>query len=220
MDALDRVLDAGRDLLTRVDAALVRGGAPPDHGIWPLARRVGALPGDAVESLAALRPDALLSCAAHLRTRVDGYAHQHAVLANLAGSSAWEGATAEAFAGQVRAFADHLGGHPDDSLAGRLTATVSYVEDVAGWITVARRALAGTLAAVLVSAEAVALHTGTGETLAAAAIGARVLETVAALHRDGSAVHERWVSRLGEVVYRPPTGAPAASDGSVTRVAL
>ncbi len=219
MDLLDRVLDAGRDLLARVDSALVTGGAPADHPIWPAARRVGALPGDAAESLAALRPDALLGCAARLRSLAGAYAHQHIALTNLTGTGAWEGAGAEAFAGQVRAFADHLGTGAD-GLVGRLDATASYVEDVAGWIAEARRALAGTIAMVLISAEAIALRTGTGETPAAATIGARVLESVAAAHQAGSELRQRWAGRLGELAYRPPTEAPAMPDGSVTRVTL
>jgi hypothetical protein len=73
---------------------------------------------------------------------------------------------------------------------------------------------------VLVSAEAVALRTGTGETAAAATIGARVLETVAAAHQAGTELRERWADRLGEVAYRPPAETPAAPDTSVTRVCL
>jgi hypothetical protein len=219
MDLLARVLEGGRDLLARVDAALVTGGAPPDHPIWPVARRVGALPGDAAEALAALRPDPLLGCATRLRSLVETYAHQRATLIAVTQAGVWDGAGGEAFASQVRAFAVHCGSDGPESLAGRLAETASYVEDVAAWMHEARRMLAGTLAAVLVSAEAVRLRAGNDKTAAAAAIGAQVLETVAAAHAAGHAVQERWAGRLGEVAYRPPTEVPPA-HGTTTRVTL
>jgi hypothetical protein len=220
MDILDRVLGVGRDLLSRVDAALVVSGAPADHPIWPLARRVGALPGDAAEAIAALRPEPLLGCAARLRSLTEGYADQRASLTTITEAGTWEGAGAEAFANQVRAFAAHLGSPADqDCLAGRLAATVSYVEDVAAWIGEARRTLARALATVMASAEAVRLHDGTDEPAAAAAIGARLLEAAADAHAAGEAVRQRWAGRLDEVAYRPPADVPPPS-GDTTRVTL
>lgn len=220
MDLLDRVLEAGRDLLARVDAALITGGAPSDHPVWPLARTVGALPGQAAEALAAVRPEPLLGCAARLRSLAQRYSHQRAILLVVAESGAWEGAGSQAFAGQVRAFAGHLGSVDDDSLVGRLTASASFLEDAAAWMGEARRMLAAALATALVSAEAVRLYTGADETRAAAAIAARMLDTVAQAQVAGDAMRERWVGRLDEVAYRPPTGVPAARPDGTTRVTL
>jgi hypothetical protein len=53
MDPFDRLAGPAGDLRRRVGESLAAGGAPEGHPIWPLLRRLRALPG---EALAALRP--------------------------------------------------------------------------------------------------------------------------------------------------------------------
>jgi hypothetical protein len=217
-DPLDRVLEVAGDLLARIDATLVSSGAPAAHPIWPLARRMGALPADAVDALAQLRPEPVRESSARLRSLAEAYAARHADLAGVRSAAGWEGAAGDAFAAQLGAFIEHLG---PEGTTGALAATASYLDDVAAWIGQARRALAGVLATALTSAEAVSLCAGAGfgEVAAAAEIGARVLAATVEVYDAGRVLDERWAGRLGDVHYRPPadTAPPAGSTRAVLR---
>jgi hypothetical protein len=225
MDPLDRVAAPGRDLLTRVDAVLTAGGAPADHAIWPLMRRLGALPGDVLEAFCALRPAPLLAAGTALRQRAEGYCEERADLSAAVAATLWEGDAATEFGGRWRVLGEHLGDHaaPEAaSLAGRLAATGSYVDDVAEWVRVARLDLAHTVAGALGSAEAVRLR-GAGSdgaaVPAAATIGALVLATGNRQVDAAEAVADRWAGRLADLPFRPAS-EPAGRSGVPTRVAL
>src|SRR5882672_11630450 len=154
MDLLDRVQPTARDLLDRVDAALLTSGAPAGNPIWPLLARVGALPGEAVEHLASVSPGPLVAAGDPVRIQARGYETQQATVPMPA---AWRGPAAEGFASQWSTLSGHLAGDPE-SMAGRLADTARYAEEVAGWLARSRQALAGTLAECLGSAEAVTLR--------------------------------------------------------------
>lgn len=235
MDPLDRLAGPATDLLGRVDELLTNGGAPADHRIWPLLRRLRTLPGDAVASVAALQAAPLAAAGAAVRALIPGY-DEAGSLVNRA--VAWEGAAASAFTTHRDSLAAHLGGEAgrdgepgngpignSESLAGRLAQTAGYADAVAGWIDRTRLDLARTLAealgcaeAVVVVAERVAEPTTTGGR-AAADIGARVLATVAAAYDEAESLPQRWATAQDELVYGPPTGADSGPNGT-TRVAL
>jgi hypothetical protein len=211
MDTLVRVAEPGRDLLARVDAALAATGAPAEHPIWPLLRRVGALPGDVLEAYCALEPDRLTAAGEQVRVRAETYAEERADLAAAVAATDWTGVSASAFEQRWAALGDHLGGTaaPDvPSLAGRLAATASYVDDVAEWMRAARRDLAHEVATALGSQEAVRLLAAGGTTSAqagaAATIGAAVLAVADRQAGAAEEVAERWAGRLAEVPFRPP----------------
>src|SRR5688500_462112 len=94
MDVLDRVVAPARDLLRRVDATLAAAGAPADHPIWPLLRRVGSLPGDAFEFAAGFDADALAMAADDVRR----YAERYAELGERIEVGEWTGPAAATFA--------------------------------------------------------------------------------------------------------------------------
>jgi hypothetical protein len=225
MDALDRVAGAGRDLLGRVDAVLIAHGAPPGHAVLTHLRRLGALPGDVLAAFCALRPAALLAAGAGVRRRAEGCVEERAELAATVDATHWEGDAATSFTARWRSFDAHLGDRADpgqDSLAGRLAATASYVDDVAEWAGDARRGLALALAEALGSLDAVRLRTvgdPGGAVVAAATIGALVLEAAGRQVDAGEAVAARWAGRLGELPFRP-VGATPGRSGKATRVAL
>ena len=172
MDALDRLAGPANDLLTLVDRALARTGAPGAHPVWPLLRRVGALPGVAVGAIVELRPAPSAAAVPSLRELARGYADASAVV-TLGGSAAavrsgasgiavgsdgWQGGAAEAFAARWSALSAHLVGG-GDSLYARLEATAAYADSIAAWMSRTRGAVAETVARVLTSAEAVAMVT-------------------------------------------------------------
>jgi hypothetical protein len=159
MDALERLSSVGADLLARVDAALAAGGAPADDPIWPLLRQVGALPADVLDFGLRLDHIALRSAATELRAVADRFARQPARLAADIGRSAWEGTGAEAFAAVWESLSEHIGEGTDPAtVTGRLLATASYVDDLAGWAADLRHELAEAIARVATSAEAVTLR--------------------------------------------------------------
>jgi hypothetical protein len=238
MDTLSSVAEPGRDLLARVDAVLAASGAPADHPIWPLMRRVGALPGGVLEAFCALVPESLAAAGERVRVRAETYAEERADLAAAVAATDWTGTSAAAFEQRWAALGEHLGGlaAPDaPSLAGRLAATASYVDDVAAWMRAARRDLAHEVASALGSQEAVRLRVdsagagaggvavagaGAGVAGAAATIGVAVL---AVADRQGGAaeeVAERWAGRLAELPFRPPVPGPGGRAGGPTRVPL
>src|SRR5690606_22418274 len=84
-----------------------------------------------------------------------------------------------------------------------------YSEAVAEWVAETRMALARTLAEVLGSAEATMVVTEQAET-AAAAIGARVLATIATAYDKVDALLARWRPALEELPDQPPAEERAA----------
>lgn len=153
MDPLDHLAGPAIDLLARVDDVLDRVGAPDNHRLWPLLRRVRALPGDAAGAIFALRPSALAAAADTLRGLHSAYDEARAALL---APPPWSGAAATAYESHRTALVGALG--PDGwGLTGRLAQTVSYLDDVAGWAAASREALARVLADALCSAEAVAV---------------------------------------------------------------
>jgi hypothetical protein len=221
-DVLDRVAGPGTDLLARVDAALLDAGAPARHPVWPVLRRVRALPGAAFAALLALRPETLHASAAQLRVQARGYLRTQA---GVGGGQPWSGPAARGYEARWEALRGHLGETADpteDSLAGRLAATAAYLDELADWVRDARAGVALAVAAALGSAEAVALrapvdpdgddrtgqpHRAAAESSAAAAIAAHVLDAVVRALDDGDAVARRWSGRLGELPFRePPPG--------------
>jgi hypothetical protein len=229
MDALQRVEPAARELLARVDAAVIAHGAPEDHPLWPLLRRVAASPGETVAFFLAADPAPLRAAAAHLRELAQRYAETPVPT-----RPAWHGVAADAYTATAEALAAHLGntGNDLDSMSGRLAETASYVEDVADWYAQARAAIAAALVEVLGCAQAVTvcagpdLAAGLAElarpftataarpALAAAAdIGAHVLAPAVAALERGCELADRWAQRLAELAFHAPS-APATGLGT------
>jgi hypothetical protein len=182
MDALDEVMDTAGPLLRRVDELLSSLGAPPDHEVWTAMRRVGLLPGDAAQAVVALRAGELHEAAPELRADARGYA---GIAEALPAPGAWTGDAADAYNAARRRTAEHLSGGAD-SLDERLEATADLADALIEWMDQTRGDLARTLAHVLGSAEALSLSSATaidpaatGEVIAAAEVGRRILQTVA-----------------------------------------
>jgi hypothetical protein len=214
MDLLDRVYPVAAPLLSTVDSALVASGAPPGHPVWPLLRRLGALPGELVAHLAGTPADGLTGASDAVRSYAEAYEHR---VDEVPMPAAWRGPAAEAYGAAWSGLSAYLAGGPD-TLIGRLTDTASYLDDLTAWLARARRALAGTVAECLGSAEALALRasgTGSGgrpDAVAAATIGAHILATAAEILDDGRALQDRWSGRLVELTYWPAGVAPARSS--------
>lgn len=220
MDALAQLEPVARPLLRQVDEALATLGAPAEHEVWGLLRQVGATPGDAVTGFAELtatRADPaagpLRVAAGVLRSQADAY-----LAATVPASVPWAGGAGEAYLASAASLGAHLhgAGRADglaqggrgDSLAGRLAATASYVDEVADWQSRSRDRIARTLAAVLASAQTVRLRARTGagsgsatEVSAAADIGAYVLAAAAQALQEGRDLHRGWHERLAELPY-------------------
>ena len=217
MDVLDQVLGPARDLLRRVDATLAGAGAPADHAIWPLLRRVGSLPGDALEFAAGVDVDALVSAADDVRRHAERYVE----LGEDIEVGEWTGPAASMFAVHWGRLQDHLAG--PDGLAERLAATARHFDQLAIWGTALRREVALAVASALTSMEALTLHRaavqrdGTDAALAAAVIGRVLLEPVAAALPEVEALLD--APAPDELPYRPPSaGAPGSA--TETRVPL
>jgi hypothetical protein len=230
MDVLDRVAEPGRELLSRVDTMLAAGGAPADHPVWPLLRRVGALPGDVLDAFCALAPERVTAAGDAVRARAGAYVEERADLAAAVAATTWEGDSAAAFGQRWEALGGHLGGDvaPDaPGLAGRLAATASYLDDVAGWMRSARRDLAHEVATALGSMEAVRVRAPSPGAPdrpdragpAAATIGAVVLAVADRQAGAAEEVLERWAGRLTDLPFRPATD-PIGRTGTATRAAV
>jgi len=188
MDRLDDVLGTVAPLLKRADRVLASAGAPPDHEIWPALRRVRLLPWDAVQAVAALRPDDLTEAAPELRDDARSCAD---VADSLPRPGVWTGDAADAYEQARKRTAAHLSGGAD-SLDERLEATADLADALIGWMRETRGGLAAALAEVMTSAEALSLSLSgfadadavadppaAWEVDAAADVATRVLETVA-----------------------------------------
>jgi hypothetical protein len=171
MDPLDRVSAPAADLLSQVDDILARAGAPDDHPLWTLLRRVRVLPGDAVAALAAIRPAELTAAGVAVRDLVPAY---EAARDALDGQVEWDGAAGDAYRAHARTLSGGLA-----AAAENLRVTSSTADAVAAWLGDTRARLAAELAAVLSSAEAVAVVLRSADAPpAAAAIAVRVLAAV------------------------------------------
>jgi hypothetical protein len=215
MDPLDLISAPADDLLARVDDVLTVAGAPAEHRIWPLLRRLGALPSDVLQAFVSLQAAPFDAAAARVRSIAGEYDDARPALRAVY----WEGAGGQAYEQAREALAAHLVDGPD-SLVGRLEATARYLEAIAEWVDRSRRTLARTLAETMSSAEAVAVVTagaaGPGP-VAGADIGARVLAVAAEAGEDAEALLRRWDRALAPVAFRAPTAAVSRLDGT-TRI--
>jgi hypothetical protein len=188
MDRLDRLMTTAGPLLGRVDDILAVAGAPPEHRVWAELRRVRLLPGDAARAVTALRPEELGEAAPELRADARAYA---VLAASLPAPEEWSGSAAEAYDAARRRAAAHLSGSPD-SLDERLAATADLADQMVAWMRSARDGLAGALAEVLTSTEAVTLAesavdlSAAREQQAAAEVAAQVLRAVAEGYETGA----------------------------------
>jgi hypothetical protein len=196
MDLLDRVRPVAEDLLGRVDAALHGFGAPPEHPVWSLMRRVGATPADAFAHVASLAPEPLREAGEALRRTAAGWP---ALVAALPAAVDSQGIAAQAYADARPAIATDL-----DALVDGMDATARYVGEVADWMAGARRALAREAATCLGSRQALVLRSytpgtaGHGVSVAAADLGARILAMIAASLDAGWRVREASAPALAE----------------------
>jgi len=231
MDALDRLEPVARELVHRADEYLAQQGAPADHPVWTLLRRVGAVPSDAVCFVAGQRPDRLRHLGDAIREHTAGY---HA--ASIPTALDWAGSAGTAYAAQAAALAAHQGGDGPDSLAGRLVETAGYLDAVADWQQGTRDQLARALADILTSAQAVVVRLGSdgarpvgpsegsagasgrAVALAAADIGARILEVAARALEVGADIGPAWADRLTELSYVEPIEAGPARAGQTIDV--
>jgi hypothetical protein len=213
-DALSRIEPVARDLLSRVDAALVSHGAPADHPIWTYLRRLNTTPADAVAFFADGDPETLLTAGAAVREQAEGYR-----AATIPARVAWQGAVGDLYASQAAALHAHLG-----DTARRLNDTATYVEAVADWWRESRGGMAVALAEVLTSTQAVELGAAQrapsisgdpGGVAAAADIGAHVLAAAARAHDAGYDLLGSWSGRLDELTYRAPEVGPARFDATI-----
>lgn len=230
-DALDRLATPAAELLSRVDQLLAAAGAPATHAIWPLLRRLRALPGDTVAAVVALRPEPFAAGGDSLRGLLPGYV---AAQAELTAEVDWQGAAGTAFEAHRNSLAAQLAEGPQ-SVHGRVTAAAEYASALADWVSRTRLTLARTLAEVLGSAEAVSVVSALVSTAtpavparpavpappalpaqrAAAEIGARVLASVVAAYDEAEELLARWRPVLAEVPYRPPADGPLSLGSGV-----
>jgi hypothetical protein len=212
-DALARLEAVARPLLDEVDRALATLGAPAAHPVWAALRRVGATPGDAVRSIAGWDAARLRAVAQALRQQAGAYAQ-----APIGPAVSWRGSAAAAFAARATALADHLTSGPG-SMRERLDDTASYADAVADWFEHTRSELAAALADVLTSAQAVALRSSSGASLAAAVsaaadIATYLLDVVGDAIAAGDELPRAWSARLEPAPLRGP-GVPEAAPHSI-----
>ncbi|SIR24028.1 hypothetical protein [Micromonospora avicenniae] len=226
MDALDRLAEPGLDLLRRVDTLLATG-APEEHRVWPLLRRMQVLPGEAVRHFLDLRPAPLADAGHGVRRQVHGYDD---VSTTLTDPVLWSGPAAEAYGQSRAALLRHLDEGPE-SLVGRLESTAGYADALADWVEGSRLALARALADALRSAEAVTVVAATSvltgaasrpgsagpRVIAAAEIAARVLAVLCVAYDGAETLLRQWGPSLAESTWRPSVVGSPRYDG-VTRV--
>lgn len=206
MDGLVKLHSAASGMLDRIDATLTRHGAPAEHAIWPLLRRRGMLPGDAVANVAAWEPKQLLERATLCRSQRARCAEVGGLLRGHAG---WDGTAGAAFEARLSVVRDEHEAFTRDAQT-----LADYLEDLAGWIVRGRWRLAHQLATVLVSAQSVALKVDIGAKVmtpvtrarAAADLGAEVLSEVDRFWVGALDLSHAWSGRLGVKV----TAAAAA----------
>jgi len=209
-DALDHLAGPAGLLLSRVDELLTRFGAADDDPLWPLLRRVRALPGEAVVALSStLRAEPIAAAGAEVRARTTTYADARIAIT---APVAWEGPAGDAFAAHTDRLAADLATAGD-----ALASTAGLADEIAGWAARTRARLAAVLADVLTSGEAVAIVLGGNDApRAAVTIATRVLTALDASITDGEPLtHPSRIDRS-----RGPSGAPTAPAGyeRVTRL--
>jgi hypothetical protein len=206
-------------MLRDVDDALATLGAPPEHAVWGLLRRLRTTPGDAVAFFADLTSDGLRVAASLLGDEATEYAK-----VRIPGALPWDGSVADFYAVSAAALETHLSAQDAPSMLGSLRATASYVDAVAGWCQFSRDDLARILARALMSSQAVAVRSfpslgrDLGETMrvadrgalalavtAAADIGAAVLGVAEDAVVAAQALHREAATSLAELPYRAPT---------------
>lgn len=154
MDALTRLHHSSAGLLARVDGCLARWGAPEGHPVWPLLRRTGALPGDAVAGLNGWSAAPWLEHKDLLRMHLS---EAHELGEGLARVPAWDGRAGDAFAAARDRVSRELTQWSD-----RMLAEAAFHEDLAFTLAEGKARVARALAEVASSAEAVVLVTGEG----------------------------------------------------------
>ncbi len=219
MGALARLAPVARPLLSDVDNALATLGAPAEHRVWGLLRRLGTTPADAVTFFVNLDPDRLRAARDALRNWANAYEG-----ATVPANVAWEGSAAQFYAASATALSRHLHGDPDESMASRIRTNASYVDSVAEWVQRSRDQIARTVAQVLTSSQAVTVRSvpalgrgfvevmridglggGLAQAVAAAAdIGAAVLDVAEDAIVAGRDLHVNAAPALAELSYRPP----------------
>jgi hypothetical protein len=219
---MDRLAPVAGPLLAEVDRALATLGAPPRHPVWSALRRVGVTPADAVATIAGWDPAPLRAGVHTLRQQARAYGS-----VRIPTGEGWGGTAGEQHSGFATSVSGHLTDGPD-SLAGRLTDMARYAEAVAEWYDSGRTMLARALADVLASRAAVELQAArhlptaaangpttatNGPVTAAADIAAYVLDVVADILADGTALADRWAGRLGRLEPRTAVVAPVARSG-------
>ncbi|HEX5741991.1 MAG TPA: hypothetical protein VFY17_10640 [Pilimelia sp.] len=214
MDALDIVLETARPLLGRVDDVLRACGVPGGHPAHALLRELGALPGAAAESVAALRPGPLVVAQRQLGPLAEAYAAAARVASR---PVPWSGPAAQAYAHRAGALSARLLG---DGGPSRLADTIQFAESLALWMVTARTALARALGRVIGAAEAVALtdpdrplHALAGP---AADVAAEVLAAIAAGADDARRLAASWEHRVAYAPFFRPLGTAATPTGGDT----
>lgn len=217
MDALDIVLEPARPLLVRVDAVLHACGVPGGHPAQALLRELGALPGAAAESVAALRPGPLVVAQRQLGPLAEAYADAARVASR---PVPWSGPAAQAYAHRAGALSARLLG---DGGPSRLADTIQFAESLALWMVTARTALARALGRVLGAAEAVALTDADepfhAQARPAADVAAEVLGAIAAGTDDARRLAATWEPRVAYApFFRPLDAATTAAGGDTLHV--
>lgn len=202
-DAVGRLASVAGGLLSSVDETLVRHGAPQGHPVWRPLRAVGLLPGEAVAEVRALRVEVLRERARLLTAHGERGA---TLVEQVRPAAGWEGPAAEAANSRLATIDSRLETLAHNAI--QLGAVWSHLADRA---EEGRAAVAGALARVMRSAQAVELIVGeTGpadQARAAADIGAEVL----------AEVDRFWAEALGLVrdgVRRLDDGADGAPPRS------
>jgi hypothetical protein len=231
MDALARLAPVAWPLLRDVDSALATLGAPADHPVWGLLRRIRTTPADAVGFFADLGPETLRAAAATLLEQATTYDAAAIPL-----TLPWEGSAADFYTVSATALSRHLRGDETEPLAGRLRAMGSHVDGVADWRQRSRDDMARVVASALTSSQAVtvrscqALGRGLAEVMRHADSGVELTRAVASAADIGAAVlgvaedavvaarnlHQDAAAGHSELTYRAPAQSdPVRYDGTI-----
>jgi hypothetical protein len=217
MDALARLEPVARPLTRAVDQLVATLGAPPEHPVWSVLRRVGATPADAIAAVADLDPARLRTIAATVRDHAGGYD-----AAPVPAEVLWLGRAGRSYAVRAAALDAHQRADGPDSLTGRLRATAGYLDETARWQQRSRDRLARALAEAMTSSQAVAIRQPAGRGLVAAAdinaaadISAALLRAVAAGLDEGEALRQSWAPRLTELIFESHSELAATSNATI-----
>ncbi|MFI5934897.1 hypothetical protein [Actinoplanes sp. NPDC051494] len=171
-----------------MDNVLAEGGAPPDHPVWDELRRVRLLPADAVRVVVALRPADLDGSAIAMRATARSCAE---VAESLPAPGEWSGAASEEYDQARRVVAERLTASPE-SLDERLDASADLADSMARWMRSARDSVAGALADVLLSTQAMDLEEPVSRATGAAAdVAAHILQAVADAYDRAAELSQR-----------------------------